>query len=281
MSFLERNKVILTLALIKFTLPFLLQHPVYELHRDEYLYLAQGHHLDWGFMEVPPLLSLLAKFTHIAGSGFFWVKFWPALFGALTLLLVCKMVSEMGGKIYAQCLAGLCMITGAYLRVHFLFQPNFLEIFWWTLGAWLIIKYINTEKAVFIYGLGMAIGIGWMSKYSVLFFVTGVMGGLLLTSNRKILLKKHIYLAALLAFMIALPNLVWQFNHRWPVLHHMQELRETQLQYVRPADFLKDQLLMHLPCFFVWLGGLYWLLFYNQADHTAYSHLYISALSVY
>jgi len=27
----------------------------YGFHRDEYLYLAEGQHLDWGFMEVPPL----------------------------------------------------------------------------------------------------------------------------------------------------------------------------------------------------------------------------------
>jgi hypothetical protein len=61
--------------------------------------------------------------------------------------------------------------------------------------------------------------------------------------------------------MIVLPNLAWQYYHQWPVVHHMQELRETQLQYINPLDFLKDQVLMHLPYFFLWTGGLWWLFF--------------------
>ncbi len=85
MAFIQHYKVPLILSLIKFLLPFLLQHPVYELHRDEYLYLAQGLHPAWGFMEVPPLLAVFAKATQLLGAGFFWVKFWPSLFGALTV----------------------------------------------------------------------------------------------------------------------------------------------------------------------------------------------------
>ena len=41
----------------------------------------------------------------------------------------------------------------------------------------------------------------------------------------------------------------------------MKELRETQLQFINPLDFLKNQVLMHIACFFVWIGGLLWLFF--------------------
>src|SRR6476620_7987031 len=92
---------IFSLALIKFALPFFLQHPVYELHRDEFLYLEQGHHLAWGYMEVPPMLSWLSYLTHLFSGSFFWVKFWPSFFGALTLVITCAMVLEMGGKFFA------------------------------------------------------------------------------------------------------------------------------------------------------------------------------------
>src|SRR3954453_19923023 len=136
MSFLYRYRVAFILALIKFLLPFILQDPLYELHRDEMLYIPQGEHLAWGFMEVPPLLSLFSKLILLAGSNFFWVKFWPSLFGALNVFLVCLMTGEMGGKQFPQFIAGLCLISGVYLTVHFLFQPNFLEIFFWSLIAW-------------------------------------------------------------------------------------------------------------------------------------------------
>ena len=60
MNFFVRNRVWILLAIIKFSLPYLLQDSLYELHRDEMLYLEQGKHLAWGYMEVPPLLSVFA-----------------------------------------------------------------------------------------------------------------------------------------------------------------------------------------------------------------------------
>ncbi|MCW3110748.1 MAG: glycosyltransferase family 39 protein [Segetibacter sp.] len=265
MAFIYRYRIGFILAFIKFLLPFILQDSLYELHRDEMLYMPQGNHLAWGFMEVPPLLSIFAKLTITFGSSFFWVKFWPSLFGAINVFLVCKIAAEMGGKQFAQFIAGLCLIAGVYLRVHFLFQPNFLEIFFWTLSAYFIVRYINTQQTKYIYLLAAALALGWLSKYSVAFFGAGIIVGLLLTPNRKLFASKHLYLAGLLALLMILPNLFWQYNHKWPVVQHMKELRETQLQYINPFDFLKDQVLMHLPYFFVWISGLVWLLFFKSA----------------
>ncbi|MDQ6814223.1 MAG: glycosyltransferase family 39 protein [Bacteroidota bacterium] len=263
MAFIYRYRVALLLALIKFVLPFVLQDSMYELHRDEMLYIPQGEHLAWGFMEVPPLLSIFAKLALLMGGNFFWVKFWPSLFGALNVVLVCMMAAEMGGKQFAQLIAGLSLIAGVYLRVHFLFQPPPLEIFFWSLSAYYIIRYINTNHIKYIYFLSIALAFGWLSKYSVLFFAAGIFVGLLLSSYRNLFVLRHLYIAAALALLIIFPNLLWQYNHKWPVIHHMKELRETQLQYNNPIDFLKDQILMHLPYFFVWIGGLVWLLFFK------------------
>ena len=250
---------IFLLALIKFALPFFLQHPVYELHRDEFLYLEQGHHLAWGYMEVPPMLSWFSYLTHLFGGSFFWVKFWPSLFGAFTLIITCAMVLEMGGKLFAVFIAGLCILFTAYLRLHFLFQANFLEVFWWALSAYFIIRYINTKKNNWLYWIGFAFGCAWLSKNSVSFFIIGFAVALLLTQYRYLFLNKHLYGAGLLAFVIALPNLLWQYNHNWPLLHHMEELRETQLKFISPVDFLMGQVMMYFTAFFIWVMGLVWL----------------------
>jgi hypothetical protein len=68
----------------------------------------------------------------------------------------------------------------------------------------------------------------------------------------------------LLFIAIISPNLLWQYNHNWPVVQHMQELKETQLQYISPATFLVNQFLMNLPTFFLWTGGLFWLLLFKE-----------------
>lgn len=281
MNFFKSNwALILLLAIIKFGLPFFLQHPVYELHRDEFLYLEQGNHLAWGYMEVPPMLSWLSWITIQLGNSFFWVKFWPCLFGAFTLIITCRIAVEMGGNLFAVFIAGLCILFTAYLRLHFLFQANFLEVFWWTLSAYFIIRFINSKQIRYLYWIGFAFGCGWLSKNSVSFFIIGFGAALLLTKYRSLFLKKHLYGAALFAFVIALPNLFWQYNHNWPLLHHMNELRETQLKFIDPVDFITGQVLMYFSAFFIWIMGLIWLFTSNGQPYRILAWIYFSVITL-
>jgi len=253
----KNSRLIFILAIVKFILPYLLQNTIYEPHRDEFLYLAEGHHLAWGFNEIPPLLSVFAWLTHVFGDGIFWIKFWPNLFGTLTFIITAKIVRSLGGKSFAIFLVFLPFIFGAYLRVFFLFQPNAPEVFFWTMIAYSVLRYIQTEKEKYLYILGVSIGLGMLSKYSVAFFVVSILIGLLLTPQRKVFLNKHLYYAGGIALLIFLPTILWEYNHHFPIVVHMKELNETQLQYVTPADFLKGQLLMNIPCLIIWLAGLF------------------------
>ena len=272
------------LAFIKFILPFLLQNNIYDPQRDELLYLAEAHHMAWGYMEIPPLLSVFAWFTNLFGAGMFWIKFWPALFGAFTYIVVGKIIISLGGRVFALFLGLLPFIFGAYLRVHFLFQPNFLEIFFWTMIAFSIIRYIQTEKNSWLYILGISAGLGMVSKYSVAFFIVSILMGLLLTEQRKIFLNKHLYFAALIAFIIFLPTLLWEYNHHFPIIVHMKELQQTQLKYVNPVSFLMDQILMNLPCVFIWIAGLYFIIFKRNGkryNSIAWAYLFVIVLLLY
>ena len=272
----KTNALIFFLALIKFILPYLLQNNVYEPHRDEFLYLAQGYHMAWGFNEIPPLLSVFAWLTHIFGDGMFWIKFWPNLFGVFTFVATAKIIQTLGGKSFGIFLAFLPFIFGVYLRLFFLFQPNSPEVFFWTMIAYSVLRYIQTAKNKYVYMLGISIGLGMLSKYSVAFFVVSILAGLLLTRQRKIFLNKHLYYAGGIALLIFLPTILWEYNHHFPIIVHMKELSKTQLQYISPEDFLKDQLLMNIPCAFIWLAGLYFSAFsHNGRKYRAFAWAYV------
>lgn len=256
--------IILLLAIVKFILPFVLQSPVFELQRDEYLYYQQGQHFAFGYLENPPLISWLGMISSWLGGSTFWIKFWPSLFGSLTLIVACLLAAEFGGKRFAQFITGLSIITGAFLRVHSLFQPNILDIFFWTLSIYFIVRYFNTgtSKYIFLFTLGLVAG--FWSKYSVVFLAAGFVLALLLTKHRVIFAKKKTYIAILMAAFIILPNVWWQYDHNWPLVHHMQELQATQLQFLSPVDFIKDQLLFLIPVVFVWIAGLVWVFKNNK-----------------
>ncbi|MEO5908793.1 MAG: glycosyltransferase family 39 protein [Ginsengibacter sp.] len=268
------------LALIKFIVPFILQNSYYQPQRDEFLYLAEAHHLAWGYMEIPPLLSVFAWLTNLFGASMFWLRFWPSLFGAFTFLIVGKIIISFGGKWLALFLGFLPFIFGAYLSAYFLFQPGFLDIFFWTMIAFSILRYIQTQKNSWLYVFGISSGLGMMSKYSIAFFIISILIGLLITCNRKIFLNKHLYFSALIAFLIFLPNLLWQYNYNFPVIVHMKELHQFQLQYVEPSGFLLEQVLMNLAVVFIWIAGLYFLIFKEKGKYRIFAWVYLFVILI-
>jgi hypothetical protein len=259
------NRLLYVLVLIRVLLPYILQSSVYEPQRDEMLYLAEGNHLAFGFMEVPPMLSLFGWLTQHLGNSMFWIKFWPSLFGAATMFVCGKIVQSIGGKSFAIFILFLSFITSAYLRVFFLFQPNPPEIFFCTMIAYGMIRFVQTVNNKWLYVFGVSVGLGMLSKYSVAYFTSGALLGLLLTNQRRIFSNNHFWFAAVIALLIFLPTIIWEILHHLPIVHHMRELRERQLQFVRPADFLIDQFIMNLAATGVWFTGL-WFLFVNKAS---------------
>ncbi|SHM65030.1 Dolichyl-phosphate-mannose-protein mannosyltransferase [Chitinophaga jiangningensis] len=246
------------LAVAKVLLPFFLQDSQWEPHRDELLYLAEARHMAWGYMEAPPLLSVFAWLTNLMGGAMWAIKIWPSLAGALTYALAGHLVLHFGGRWFALVLAWLPFIAGAWLRMHFLFQPNFLDIFWWTAMAYGLIRFKQTGKPIFLYMAGLSLGLGMLSKYTIVFYAAGLLGGLILTWDKQLLSNRHFYLAAGLGLLICLPNLWWQAANGYPIVYHMKALQDGQLQYLSPWSFLTDQLLFNLAGFFIWITGLIW-----------------------
>src|SRR5206468_293356 len=83
---------------------------------------------------------------------------------------------------------------------------------------------------------------------------------------------------SIIGFIIFLPNLIWQYQNHFPVIVHMNELQQTQLQYINPLGFLSDQLLMNLPCFFIWLACLLYCLFSKQYRFIGLSYVFVIIL---
>ncbi len=264
---MKKSGIILFLFIFaKFVFQYLAIDPVYELHRDEYLHLDQANHLAWGYLSVPPLTSWIALIIKMLGNGIFWVKFFPALSGALTIAVVWKMVEELGGNLYARILASTGILLSVLLRLNTLFQPNSHEVLLWTLVNYALIKYLNSDRVKWLYAGAVFFGIGFLNKYNIVFSVLGIIPALLLTGQRKIYLQKHLYFAALVSLVIILPNLVWQYHHHFPVIHHMKELSERQLVNVSRLGFWKSQLLFFLGSVLVIISGFYALFAYKRFE---------------
>ncbi|TXF88237.1 glycosyltransferase family 39 protein [Neolewinella aurantiaca] len=234
----------------------------YGLHRDEYLYLAEGHHPLWGYMEGPPVIGWVAGISQLIFGGTIWAAKIPVLIiGLLSLWLLCEMVRELGGGKHAQLIAGAgWLLSPVYLGSNALFQPVSFNQFCWLLTGLALVRLINYQRPKDWYILGGVAGLGLMTKYSIVFYLFSLLAGLLLTEQRSLLRSKHLWRSVGIALVMWLPNLWWQFNHGFPVMAHMQELSETQLVNMSAMDFLVPQFLFHALGVLIWLPGLVYLI---------------------
>ena len=238
----------------------------FGFHRDELLHLVLADHLAWGYKEVPPFIALLAKISNLVfGNSVAAARVFPTISGGLIIWFTGLITIELGGKRFAIALACLSMIFApAFVASDYLFQPVVFDQLWWVIAVWLLTVYCNTSAVKYLYWLGAVIGIGLLTKYTMLFFTGALVIGIIFSKQRKLLINRHILGAAALALLIVLPNVIWQVQHHMPVFTHMKLLKEQQLNNNKPSEFVKQTLLVNGVALFVWLTGFIFLLFSSR-----------------
>jgi 4-amino-4-deoxy-L-arabinose transferase-like glycosyltransferase len=169
----------------------------------------------------------------------FWVKFFPALFGVLTMVVVWKSIKELNGGTFALLLGACWVVFSVIVRLNTLYQPNSLDVLCWTAFYYVVIKYIGSQKRIWLFIGAIVFAIGFLNKYNIAFLLIGLFPALLITNQRRLLKTKSLYLALVLGLVLILPNLLWQYHNNFPVVTHLQQLSENQLVNVDRIGFLK------------------------------------------
>ncbi|MCK4880742.1 MAG: glycosyltransferase family 39 protein, partial [Bacteroidales bacterium] len=255
-------RIVLLFALAKLVV-HMLTATNYGFQRDAYLYMAQSKHLDWGFFSTPPLVAFVTRIhTLVWGDSLLAVRLLPALIGAASLFMAGWLIKQLKGGVTAQVI-GLTAIflSPAFLRTSTLLQPVVFNHLFWLLAAVIVFQLVRKQEPRQLLWLIPVLGLGWLAKYSIIFYASALLTALLISPHRKLLWSRYLLWTVAGGLLLILPNLLWQHQHNWPVISHMTELQDTQLGNMVLKDFLFAQLLMHLPAIPVWTGGLIWLIF--------------------
>ena len=118
----------------------------YGYFGDELYFMACGEHLDWGYVDQPPLVALVAWLVrHTLGTSLLALRLPSALAGVALVLLVALLARELGGGRFAMALAALSTaLAGVYVVMHFLFTMNAFEPLFWTGCAYLVVRIVRT-----------------------------------------------------------------------------------------------------------------------------------------
>ncbi len=252
------------LGIIKLVL-HLLVNGRYGFFRDELYYIACSRHLDWGYVDQPPLIALSVRVSRVLfGDSLLGLRLFAALAMIAVIALTILIVRELGGGKFAMWLAGLAVFFGPiWLNFGYIMTMNSYDHVIWTACALVVIRFINTRDSRLWLWFGILCGIGLENKYGITVFGLGVVLGLLFTRERRVFLNRWIWIGGAAALVLFLPNLVWNIQHHWPFFELMRNVRNTGKDVVlSPAQFLAQQALLTLPVSVpLWLSGIAWLLF--------------------
>jgi hypothetical protein len=264
---LGAGSVVAVLAAVKLLL-HLYAGRHYGYFVDELYYLACAQHLDWGYVDQPPLIALIAKIARsLMGDSLSAIRLFPALAGAGMVLLTGLIARELGGQRFAQWLAALSfLLAPGFLALDHFLSMNAFEPLLWMGCAWLVIRIIRTGNARLWLWFGVLAGIGLENKHSMLIFGFGLVAGLVLTGERRILRTRWFWIGGLAAFLIFLPNLLWNIQHHFPFLELQENIRRSGRNVgLSPLGFFGQETLAMLPLTLpIWLAGLWYLFFHRE-----------------
>ena len=241
----------------------LLTNGRYGYFRDELYYIACGRHLAFGYVDQPPLSILLLRLSQLLlGDSLFAIRLLPALAGAMIVALTGVIARELGGNAWAialACAGSLCALFN--LAVGNFFSMNAFEPLFWTGCVYLLVRIINGGSPTLWLWFGVVLGLGLENKHSTAFFGAGIVVGLLLTPERRHLAQKWIWLGALIAFVIALPNVLWEARYHWPTYELLSNIAHSNKNVaLSPVQFIAQQAIFLNPgALPLWVAGLCWL----------------------
>jgi hypothetical protein len=252
MHTMTKRSGLLLLAFVFIALHLATSGP-YGFHRDELATLNDARHLAWGFVAYPPLTPAIGRLElSLFGISTLGARVIPILALALAVVFSGLMARELGGSRRAQMLTALAVAVVPVVAIETaLLQYVSFDYLWGVLLAYFLLRLLNTDDPRWWIAIGATIGLGMMTKYTMAFFVTGLVAAVLVTALfekefrtqlRRHLLSPWLWAGVALSLLIFLPNLIWQIQHHFISLDFLQHIHARDVRQGRARGFLYEQL---------------------------------------
>lgn len=192
----------------------------YGFFRDELYFIVCGDRPAFGYVDQPPIVPILASWSHALFGDHLWAfRLLPALAMSAAVAASAEFARLIGGGRFAQWLTGLCVLVAPILLLMgVIFYTDMFQALTWLGLAWALVRLEQSGDQRWWLAFGAVAGFSLETKYTVAFFGAGLAVGMLAAPRLlgESLRRPWIYLGAAAAFLIVLPNLIWQQAHGWP-----------------------------------------------------------------
>lgn len=249
------------IALTFFRYYYIVTGPL-DLSPDEAHYWEWARRLDLSYYSKGPLIAwLIGATTWMIGDNLLGMRFLAPVFLGFSSIFVYLLTMELfpddEKKEIKACAAGLLIqLTPLFSAYGILMTIDSPFIFIWTLSLYLFWKAVSSDKNLFVWLLlGVSIGLGLLTKYTMAFFyICGFFFLLFSKEERRWFRKKELYVALIVSLLVFSPVIIWNANHDWVTLKHtagqahISEGFKISLKYF--FDFIGSQLGVISPLIF-------------------------------
>lgn len=243
-----------------FALLHILTNNRYGFHRDELQFLSDARHLDWGYVSYPPFTPVVERIAlGLFGMSLVGLRLFSVIAQALVILVSGLMARDLGGGRLAQVATCLAVgLSGLPLFEATEFQYTTFSFFWWILVCWFAIRLLKSEKPRWWVAIGTCVGFALLTKYSIVFFIAGLLAGVVFTPVRSHFRSRWFWAGVGIALLLFLPNLIWLVRHDFISYTFLQQIHKRDVGEGRAAGYWKYQFLLDINSFAVplWLAGL-------------------------
>ncbi|MEP6754360.1 MAG: glycosyltransferase family 39 protein, partial [Chthonomonadales bacterium] len=237
---------------------------IFPLAPDECYYWQWSRHLDWGYYDQGPMVAWVIRAgCMIFGDTPFGVRSGIILTCFLLQLFTYLIAKDLFGPRTAFLALVISSITPFALIGSFIATYDPLVVMFYAGAIYWSCKALFFNKWWSWFGVGACLGLGLLSKHTMIFFVPCLFLFLLSDSRHRQWLKRwEVYAAFLFAILIYTPNLVWQNGHDWITFKHLFLLTGKGLDMPFPrrlGDFVGSQIALITPIlFFTMMASLVW-----------------------
>lgn len=239
---------------------WLVGHIGFTLFYDEAQYWDWSRELAWGYYSKPPMIAALIKLsTSLFGDGVVGVKLSSMLLYPVSAIVVGLLARDLNPRAGVTAAAlFLCMPITSLMGLFTTTDASLL--LFWALASWALWRAQTTDSLGWWAAVGLACGLGLLSKYTMAAFGISALAVLwLVPGPRKGLMRLGPWLSVVLAAAVLSPNLVWNAANDFPTLKHTADIttRAHRSGGIKEAlEFLVGQslLLGPLGAWWAWLG---------------------------
>lgn len=249
---------------------------LFQLHYDEAYYWVWGQQLSLSYFDHAPMVAYLIRLFGIFGHSEFWVRFPAVICMLVTLITIYKLSVRMFNNKVAEIALVIAFAMPVIQGSAFIITPDSPLIMFWGLTLYSFYLWAFESKKYSIYWAGIWAGCAMLSKYTSLLIFPGLFL-FLLTSNkyRLLLLKKDIYLAFVLAFVVAAPVIIWNYQHDWVSIlyqfHHGVDVTRS-IKWDEVGNYLGGEVGFAGP--FIFIALLYYIIRYYRHGNERLNFLF-------